>query len=57
MKIGTILAILQALADLFRYIAGVRKQQAIDIVETERGKAAQADDEDLRKEVNKWTAP
>jgi len=57
MKIGTILAILQALADLVRYIAGIRKQQAVDTVETERGKAAAADDAELKREVDKWTAP
>lgn len=55
MNVGTVLAVLRALSDLLRFIAGVRKQQAETTVEIERGKAAQADDEALRKEVNKWT--
>lgn len=55
MKIGTILALLQALADLIRYIAGVRQQQAVETVETERGKAAAEDEAALRKEADRWT--
>lgn len=56
MNVGTVLAVLRALADLLRFIAGIRQQRAENTVETERGKAAAADDAELKKEVDKWTA-